>query len=269
MTAQPAFVHPLALVEAGASLGAGVRIGPFCTVGAEVELGAGVELVSHAVVAGRTRIGARTKIHPFAALGLPPQDRKYAGEASRLEVGPDCVIREGATLHPGTRGGGMVTRLGAGCLVMAQAHVGHDCEVGDHVVLSNNVMLAGHVRVGDHVVLGGGVGVIQYARVGAHAFVGGMSGLEGDLVPYGLAVGNRARLVGLNLVGLRRRHFPKETVAALRRAWRMLFAEEGGLSERLDDVEAAFACCPEAMEMAAFLRAAGDRPICRPAAPGA
>lgn len=257
-------VHPSSVVAPGARLGAGVRIGPFCTLGSEVELEPGVELVSHVALAGRTRIGARTRIFPFASIGHPPQDLKYAGEASTLDIGEDCTLREGVTINPGTQGGGMRTRLGAHCLAMANAHIGHDCDIGDHVVLSNNVMLAGHVRLGDWAILGGGVAVIQHARIGAHAFVGGLSGLEGDLIPYGLAYGNRAHLAGLNLVGLRRRHFPRETIAALRRAYRLLFAAEGTMKERIDDVEAELGREPHVAAILDFLRAAGDRPICRP-----
>lgn len=257
-------VHALAVVAPAARLGAGVKIGPFCIVGPQVVLGDGVELVSHVAIAGRTVIGARTVVYPFAALGHPPQDLKYRGEPSTLIVGEACVVREGVTIHPGTAGGGLETRVGARCLLMANAHVGHDCAVGDEVVLSNNVMLGGHVRIGVGAVLGGGVAVIQHARIGAYAFVGGMSGLEADLIPYGLACGNRACLAGLNLVGLRRRDFPRETIAALRRAYRLLFAAEGTMEERIDDVQAELGGVEHVAAMLTFLREAGDRPICRP-----
>ena len=228
--------HPTAVIEAGAKLGAGVKIGPYCVVGSQVELGDGVELVSHAVVAGSTTIGARTRIFPFASIGHQPQDLKYSGEASTLSIGADCIIREGVTINPGTAGGGLVTTVGDRCAFLANSHVGHDCRVGNNVVFSNNVMLAGHCTVGDFAILGGGAAVIQFARVGAHAFLGGMSGLENDLIPYGMALGNRAHLSGLNIVGLQRRGFSRGDIHDLRRAYRLLFAAEGTLIERMEDV---------------------------------
>jgi UDP-N-acetylglucosamine acyltransferase len=209
-------------------------------------------------------IGERTRIFPFASLGHQPQDLKYRGEPSSLSIGAGCVVREGVTMNPGTRGGGMQTRVGDRCTFLAHAHVGHDCHVGNDVVLSNNVMLAGHVSIGDYVILGGGAGIIQFTRIGAHAFVGGLSGLENDLIPYGLAVGNRAHLSGLNLVGLKRRGFSRETIKELRRAYRLLFAPEGTFAERINDVAEAFATCPEVQAIIDFLREGGDRAICLP-----
>jgi len=257
-------VHPSAIVEPGARLGSGCSIGPFCHVGPDVVIGDDVELVSHAVLAGRTDIGARTRVFPFASLGHPPQDLKYRGEPSTLSIGADCLIREGVTMNPGTRGGGMHTRVGERCTFLAHSHVGHDCQLGNDVILSNNVMLAGHVSIGDYVILGGGAGVIQFTRIGAHAFVGGLSGLESDLIPYGLAVGNRAHLSGLNLVGLKRRGFSRETIQELRRAYRLLFAPEGTLAERIEDVAQEFAQQAEVQEIVLFLREGGDRSICLP-----
>lgn len=257
-------VHPTSIVAPGARLGAGVRVGPFCTIGADVELGADCDLVSHVVIAGRTKIGARAKIFPFASIGHQPQDLKYAGEELSLEIGADCTLREGVTINPGTAGGGMVTRLGDRCVLLAHAHVGHDSVIGSDVVLSNNVMIAGHVTIGDHAILSGGVGVHQFARIGAHAFVGGLSGLEGDLIPYGLAFGNRAHLAGLNLIGLRRRNFPRDSIAALQGAYRILFNEDGVMKARIDEAAAAHGGDPHVAAMIDFLRASGDRPICRP-----
>ncbi|MDE2364005.1 MAG: acyl-ACP--UDP-N-acetylglucosamine O-acyltransferase [Hyphomicrobiales bacterium] len=257
-------VHPTSIVAPGARLGAGVRIGPFCTIGPQVELGEACELVSHVVVAGRTSIGARAKIYPFASLGQAPQDLKYRGEDSGLSVGDDCIIREGVTINTGTAGGGMETRLGARCVLLAYSHVGHDSTIGDDVILSNNVMVAGHVRIGDFAVLSGGVGVHQFSRIGAHAFIGGLSGLEGDLIPFGLALGNRAQLAGLNLIGLRRRNFSRETIAALQGAYRILFADGGVMRDRVDLAAEKFGADANVSEMIAFLRASGDRPICRP-----
>ncbi len=256
--------HPTAVIEAGAKLGAGVKIGPYCVVGAEVALGDGVELVSHVVVAGRTTIGARTRIFPFASIGHQPQDLKYAGEPSTLSIGADCIIREGVTINPGTEGGGMATTVGDRCAFLANSHVGHDCHVGNNVVFSNNVMLAGHCAVGDFAILGGGAAVIQFARIGAHAFLGGMSGLENDLIPYGMALGNRAHLSGLNIVGLQRRGFSRTDIHDLRRAYRLLFADEGTLIERMDDVAEEFASHPIVQEILEFIRAGGKRSLCTP-----
>ena len=257
-------VHPTAIVEDGATLADGVSIGPFSVVGADVSLGEGVVLHSHAVVAGRTTIGARTEIFPFASIGHRPQDLKYKGEPSTLTIGTDCMIREGVTINPGTEGGGMTTTVGNGCAFLANSHVGHDCHVGSNVIFSNNVMLAGHCEVGDFAILGGGAAVIQFARVGAHSFLGGMSGLEQDLIPYGMALGNRAYLSGLNIIGLKRRGFSASEIHDLRRAYRLLFAAEGTLLERVDDVAEEFRDHPTVMEIIAFIRAGGKRSMCTP-----
>jgi len=256
--------HPTAVIEAGATLGDGVKIGPYCVVGSEAVLGDGVELVSHVVVAGRTTIGPRTRIFPFASIGHQPQDLKYKGEPSTLTIGTECIIREGVTINPGTEGGGMETTVGDRCAFLANSHVGHDCRVGNNVVFSNNVMLAGHCNVGDFAILGGGAAVIQYARIGAHAFLGGMSGLENDLIPYGMALGNRAHLSGLNIVGLQRRGFSRTDIHDLRRAYRLLFADEGTLIERMDDVAEEFAHHPIVQEILEFIRAGGKRSLCTP-----
>lgn len=260
-------IHPTAVIEDGAKIGAGVKIGPFCMVGREVELGEGCHLVSHVAVSGRTTIGPRTRIFPFASIGHIPQDLKYRGEASTLDIGADCMIREGVTMNPGTEGGGLRTVIGDRCAFLANSHVGHDTRVGNDCILSNNVMLAGHVTVGDFVIFGGGSAVIQFARVGSHAFVGGMSGLENDLIPYGMAMGNRAHLAGLNIIGLRRRGFTREQIHDIRRAYRLLFADEGTLSERVEDVAAEFDSHPFVHEILDFIRDGKDRAICTPRDP--
>jgi UDP-N-acetylglucosamine acyltransferase len=257
-------IHATAIIEDGARIGDGVRIGPYSHIGPDVEIGAGCELHSHVVLAGRTTIGPRTRIYPFASLGHPPQDLKYKGELSTLSIGEDCLIREGVTMNPGTEGGIMKTVVGNRCAFLANSHVGHDCVLGDNVILSNNVMIAGHVTVGDFVIMGGGSAVLQFHRIGSHAFVGGLTGIRGDLIPYGLATGDWAHLDGLNLVGLKRRNFDREHVNALRRAYRLLFADEGTLSERVNDVAEQFAGVPIVQEVVDFLRTAGDRAICVP-----
>lgn len=215
-------IHPTAIVEQGAELGANVSIGPYCVVGPRVQLGDDVELVSHVCIAGTTSIGPRSRVFPFAAIGHPPQDMKYRGEETRLEIGADNVIREQATLHPGTVGGGGVTRIGDGCLLMIGAHVAHDCKVGNHVVMINHATLGGHVQVGDYAILGGLAAVHQFVRIGPYAMIGGMSGVEADVIPFGLVMGDRARLNGLNIVGLKRRSFGRVDIQALRTAYRLL-----------------------------------------------
>jgi UDP-N-acetylglucosamine acyltransferase len=257
-------IHRTAIVEDGARIGSGVRIGAFCHVGSDVTLGEGVALESHVVVTGHTTIGPRTRIFPFASIGHQPQDLKYKGEPSTLTIGADCLIREGVTMNPGTEGGGMETIVGDRCTFLANSHVGHDCRIGSNVILSNNVMLAGHLTVGDFAGIGGGAAVIQFTRVGAHAYLGGMSGLENDLIPYGMALGNRARLSGLNIVGLQRRGFSRDDIHTLRRAYRLLFADEGTLVERMEDVEKEFKTHPIVTEILAFIRERGKRGLCMP-----
>lgn len=257
-------VHPSAIVEPGAKLGQGVKIGPYCVIGPEVELGDGCELLSHVVIAGRTKIGPGLRAFPFASIGHQPQDLKYKGEPSTLTIGADCIVREGVTLNPGTAGGGMATTIGDHCAFLANSHIAHDCVVGNNVILSNDAKVAGHCTIGDFVILGADVGIIQFARVGAHAFVGAMSALKDDLIPFGMALGNRAHLTGLNLVGLQRRGFARDAIHDLRRAYRALFAVEGTLKERVEDVAAEFAGHPIVLEIVDFIRAGGKRPLCTP-----
>lgn len=257
-------VHPTAVVDAKAQLASDVTVGPFCAIGPDVTLGEGVILHSHVVIAGRTAVGARTQIFPFASIGHAPQDLKYKGEPSRLEIGTDNLIREHVTMNPGTEGGGMVTRIGNHCAFLASSHVGHDSIIGDHVVFSNNVMLAGHCVIDDYVIFGGGAALHQFGRVGKHAFIGGMSAVENDVIPYGLVIGNRAHLMGLNLVGLKRRGFSREQIHAMREAYGALFAEEGTLRERVTAVADQFSGNAEVMEIVDFIRAESDRAICMP-----
>ena len=257
-------VHPSAIVEDGAKLGQGVQIGPFCTVGPNVELADGCELVSHVVLAGHTQIGAGTRIFPFASIGHAPQDLRYAGEPTTLTIGEQCIIREGVTVNPGTPNGTGATIVGDRCFLLAQSHVAHDCRVGHSVILTNNVMLAGHCKIGDFAIIGGGAGIHQFVRIGPHAFVGGLSGVENDVIPYGMVLGNRAYLAGLNIVGLKRRGFSRDQVHDLRRAYRLLFADEGSLSERVEDVAEEFAKHPTVHEILDFIRGGGDRSLCTP-----
>jgi UDP-N-acetylglucosamine acyltransferase len=257
-------IHPTAVVEPGARLGDRVRIGPYCVVGANVALGDRTELVSHVVVAGHTSIGAETKVYPFASLGHPPQDLKYKGEPTRLVIGDHNVIREHVTMNPGTAGGGAVTRVGSHGLYMIGVHVAHDCQVGDYVVMANNATLGGHVRVGDYAVLGGMCAVHQFVRIGRYAMIGGMSGVENDVIPYGSVMGDRARLSGLNIIGLKRRGFSREDIHNLRTAYRLLFAQEGTMAERLADVAGLYNNSSPVMDLIDFIRADSARAICQP-----
>ena len=257
-------IHPTAIIDPAAQLGTDVYVGPYCTVGASVKLGDRVRLISHVVVDGRTSIGADTIVYPFAALGLRPQDLKFNNEPSALEIGAKNQIREYVTMHPGTEGGGMLTRVGDNGLFMVGAHVAHDCKVGNNVVLANNATLAGHVSVGDFVIIGGLSAVHQFVRIGSFAIIGGMSGVEKDVIPFGLVKGERAHLSGLNLVGLERRGFSRDDVRALRSAYRMLFAHEGTLSERIEETATHYKNQPQVGQIVDFIRSASDRPICQP-----
>ena len=257
-------IHPTAIVEPGAKLAEDVTIGPYCVVGGDVALGPGGRLESHVVVGGRTTIGANCHIYPFASIGLPPQDLKYEGEPSELVIGDDNTIREYVTMNPGTRGGHMLTRVGSNGLFMMGVHIAHDCRIGDHVVMANNATLGGHVEVGDYAFLGGLSAVHQFVRIGRHAMVGGMSGIEHDVIPYGSVMGDRAHLSGLNVVGIKRRGFSREDIHALRRAYRLLFAQEGTLAERLADVAQLFIDNEAVLEIVEFMRADTARALCLP-----
>lgn len=257
-------IHPSAIVDPAAKLGEGVDIGPFCVVGPDVTLGDGVRLVSHVAVDGRTSIGADTVIYPFASIGHRPQDLKFHGEPSELVIGARNQIREHVTMNPGTEGGGMLTRVGDDGLFMMGSHVAHDCVVGDHVIMANNATLGGHVTLGDYVIIGGLSAVRQFVRIGSHAMIGGMSGVENDVIPFGLVMGDRARLAGLNLVGLERRGFKKDDIHALRAAYRMLFGPEGTFAERVDEVGRDFGERALISDVLSFIRAKEARSLCQP-----
>ncbi|MBT4889290.1 MAG: acyl-ACP--UDP-N-acetylglucosamine O-acyltransferase [Rhodospirillales bacterium] len=257
-------IHPTAVISEKATLGDNIQIGPFCLVGSDVTLGDSVELVSHVVVEGVTSIGANTRIFPFASIGHQPQDLKFEGEISRLEIGCNNLIRENVTINPGTKGGGLLTKIGNNCLFMVGAHVAHDCMISDNVILVNNATLAGHVSVAEWAIIGGLSAVHQFVRIGRHAMVGGMSGVENDVIPYGSVMGNRAHLSSLNLVGLKRRDFSREVIHDLRKAYRLFFAPEGTLNERLDDVAELFSTNEPVMEIVNFIRTNSSRAICQP-----
>ena len=257
-------IHPTAVVDPRAELASDVVIGPYCVIGPQVLLGAGVRLESHVVITGRTRVGDRCRIFPFACLGHRPQDLKYRGEDTELVIGSDNQIREHVTMHPGTAGGGGITRIGEGGLFMAAIHVAHDCLVGNGVIMANNAALGGHVEIQDHAYLGGLCAVHQFVRIGQQAMIGGLAGVENDVIPYGMVLGNRAHLNGLNIVGMKRRGVSREEIHDLRTAYRLLFAPEGAFAERLAEVAEQFADHPRIMEIVEFIRSAGNRAICVP-----
>ncbi|HEX3412301.1 MAG TPA: acyl-ACP--UDP-N-acetylglucosamine O-acyltransferase [Stellaceae bacterium] len=257
-------IHPTAIVAPGAMLAETVVIGPYCTVGEDVSLGPRVTLRSHVVIDGRTTIGEGTRLFPFASIGLEPQDLKYRGEKSELVIGRNNTIREYVTINPGTAGGGMATRIGDGSLFMVGAHVAHDCQIGNHVVMANNATLGGHVVVEDYAVLGGLCAVHQYARIGRHAMIGGMSGVERDVIPYGQVMGDRARLCGLNIIGMQRRGFSREDIQGLRNAYQFLFAADGTLSDRVNETVERFGGIGPVDEVIEFIRADSSRAICQP-----
>jgi len=258
-------IHPNAIVEDGATLGAGVAIGPFAVVGSRVRLGDGVKLFSHVVISGDTEIGSRTIIHPHAVLGGGPQFRGDEGASARLVVGSGCVIREHVTMNRGSLKGGGLTQVGANGYFMAYSHVAHDCHIGNDVTFANGVALGGHVTIGDGVNIGGLSAIQQYGRVGRNAFVGGVTGVPDDVIPYGIAWGDHAKLAGLNLIGLKRMGVPRARIHDLRAAFRFIFFGGGPLAERARQAGERWKDSPEVSEVVAFILADAKRPICMPA----
>jgi UDP-N-acetylglucosamine acyltransferase len=258
-------IHPRAIVAAGATIGERTRIGPWCQVGPHVEIGDDVTLTSHVVVDGHTRIGDSAQLFPFCSVGLAPQDLKYRGEPTRCEVGARTVVREHVTIHRGTATGSGVTQVGADCLLMAVVHVAHDCVLGDGVIVANNVVMGGHVTIGERAVIGGAAALHQFVRIGGGAMVGGVSGVEADVIPFGSVIGNRARLRGLNLVQLKRRGFARDSINALRAAFRALFGAEGTFAQRLELVRRQHGAEPLVADMLAFVEAPSKRGLIRAA----
>lgn len=258
-------IHATAVVDGAATIADNAIIGPYCVIGPNVVLKDNVNLKSHVVLDGHTTIGANTVIHPFASLGLQPQHARFQGEASTLVVGENNTIREHVTMHPGTEAGRMTTTVGDNCLFMVGSHVAHDCDVGNDVILTNSVALGGHVSVGEFAIIGGLSGIHQYVRVGKHSMIGGCSAVESDVIPYGSVKGNRARLAGLNVIGLRRRGFSREDIRSLRTAYGLLFSNGGNMAERISEVSDLFADHPGVTDILDFIRADSARAICQPA----
>lgn len=256
-------IHPSAVIEEGAVIGAGCEVGPFSVIGPEVQLKDRVTVKSHAVVTGWTEVGEESVIFPFATVGEVPQDLKYKGERTRLVIGQRCRIREAATLNVGTEGGGGVTRLGDDVLVMTGAHVGHDAQIGNRVILVNHVAIAGHCVLGDDVIVGGLSGVHQFVRIGQGAIIGAVTMVTNDVIPYGLVQAPRGELDGLNLVGLKRRGVERGEITALRAAYQMLAQGEGTFLDRArklaDETDSTYV-----REVTEFILSATDRSFLTP-----
>ncbi len=255
-------VHATAIVEDGAELAEDVVIGPYAVVGPQVRLGPGVQVGAHAVVDGRTTIGAETRVFPHACLGGEPQDKAFAGESTCLEIGAGNVIREHVTIHLGTPRGGGCTVIGDDNLIMNTAHIAHDCRIGSHCIIASFSGLAGHVTVGDHAVLGAYTGVHQYARVGESVMAASNSKLSLDAPPFAMVAGDRARLAGLNSVGLKRRGFTGATIGKLKRAFHLLFNSKLRLEVAVSRVESELPDSPEVQRLVEFL-CKSERGFCR------
>lgn len=254
-------IDSTARVAPSAVIGAGVEIGPYCVVGPDVAIGDGCKLVAYVHLAGHTTIGAGTAIYPFASLGTPPQSVHYRGGPTKLVVGAACQIRESVTINTGTEDGGGVTTVGDKCFLMTGAHVGHDCQVGNNVIFANNAVLGGHCHVGDYVFVGGHCAVHQFVSIGESVMISGYSALSDDVIPFGFVLQPIGRLVGVNVIGMRRRGVSKDGIRAVQRAYTMLFEEEGAFAQRIDKTEAELGSVPEVAKIIAFLRAEHRRPI--------
>ena len=257
-------IHSTAQVDPGAKLGADVQIGPFCTIGPDVELGDRALVMSHVAIEGRTKIGAECKIFPFASVGLPPQDIKYNNEPSSVTIGPNTLIREHVTIHRGTSSGHMATHVGANCFLMIGAHIAHDCHIGDNVTLVNGVTLGGHVSIGDNAIIGGLSAVHQFVRIGHNAMIGGMSGVESDVIPYGMAFGERACLQGINIVGLKRGGVAKERIRDVLQAYETLFHGTGTQAERTGKVATGYVGHQQVGEILSFMEGPSTRALLKP-----
>jgi UDP-N-acetylglucosamine acyltransferase len=255
-------IHPTAVVSSGSLVGKDVSIGAYAVIGPDVQLMDGVEIGPHAVLDGHTVIGKNSRIFNFASIGLEPQDIGYNGEPTRVEIGADCQIREFVSIHRGTEKGGGLTRVGNGCMLMAYSHVAHDCRVGDKVVMANGVTLAGHVEIQEQAIIGGLTAIHQFARVGKNTFIGGASAISMDVVPFASAAGNRAKITGVNVVGLRRSGYSEEVIKAIRQAHRLIFRANLRLEQAIAEIESQSSSITEVQCVLEFLQT-GQRGICR------
>ena len=256
-------IHKTAIIDKKAKISKNVKIGPYSVIGPNVEIGENTEIHSHVNISGYTIIGKNNKIYPFASIGNDPQDLKFKGERTKLEIGNNNKIREYVTINPGTDGGGGLTKVGSNCLFMVSAHIAHDCIVGDNVILANNVPLGGHAIVGDNAIIGGNSAVQQFTRVGKFAMIGGMCGVVRDVIPYGIVHGNRSILQGLNLIGLRRKNISNKEIMTLSEAYKEIFKDEN-LTENLNNLSIKFKENELVLEVVNFIERDKKRPICTP-----
>ena len=256
-------IHNSSVIDKKAKIGKEVKVGPFSYIGPKVQISDGVELVSNVHIEGNTKIGKGTKIFPFASIGTRPQDLKYKGEASSLEIGENNVIREYVTINPGTKGGGGKTVIGNNCLLMISSHIAHDCHIGNNVVIANNVPLGGHVTIEDSVVIGGNSAVQQFTRIGRLAMIGGMTGVLKDVIPFGLSFGNRNYLRGINLIGLKRKKYDNKKIKELNSAFKKIFSSKN-LHENLSKINGEYRENNLVAEVIKFISKDKKRPICTP-----
>ncbi|MAZ79446.1 MAG: acyl-[acyl-carrier-protein]--UDP-N-acetylglucosamine O-acyltransferase [Gammaproteobacteria bacterium] len=257
--------HPSSIISPKAKIGENVIIGPYCVINDDVKIGNNVQLKAHVYLDGNTTIGDDCVFFPYCSIGTIPQDLKYKGEESNLVIGSNNIFREYVTVNPGTEGGGLITRIGNNCLFMISSHIAHDCLIGNNVVMVNNASLAGHVVVEDFVIMGALSGAHQFCRIGKHSMIGGLSGVDSDVIPYGTVMGNRAYLSGLNIVGLKRRGFSKETIKNLRKVFNILFHEQGEtFANRIKLVAEEFNENEPVMEIINFLNKEKSRSVCKP-----
>jgi len=256
-------IHKTAIIDSKANISENVKIGPYSVIGPHVEIGEGTTIQSHVNITGQTKIGKKNIIYPFASIGNDPQDLKFQGEETKLEIGNNNKIREYVTINPGTKGGGGLTKVGNNCLFMVSAHIAHDCFVGDNVILANNVPLGGHAHIGDNAIIGGNSAVQQFTRVGKSAMIGGMCGVVRDIIPYGIAHGNRSVLQGLNLIGLRRKNIPNKEIMTLSDAYKEIFKNEN-LTENLSNLSNELKNNELVAEVIKFIEMDKKRPICTP-----
>ncbi len=256
-------IHKTAIIESKINISDKVKIGPYSVIGPNVEIGEGTEIQSHVSITGNTKIGKNNKIYPFASIGNDPQDLKFQGEETKLEIGDNNKIREYVTINTGTKGGGGLTKIGNNCLFMVSAHIAHDCFVGNNVILANNVPLGGHAKIDDNAIIGGNSAVQQFTRVGKCAMIGGMCGVVRDIIPYGIAHGNRSVLHGLNLIGLRRKNISNKEIMILTEAYKEIFKNEN-LTENLGNLSNEFRKNELVAEVVEFIEKDKKRPICTP-----
>jgi UDP-N-acetylglucosamine acyltransferase len=256
-------IHNSSVISKKAEIGNNVKIGPFCNIGDFVKLDDGVELISNIHIEGNTRIGSETKVFPFACIGTSPQDLKYKDEPNSLEIGKRNTIREYVTINPGTLGGGGKTIIGNDCLFMISSHIAHDCKVGNNVIIANNVPLGGHVEIEDSVIIGGNSAVQQFTRIGRLAMIGGMTGVLKDVIPFGLSIGNRNFLQGLNLIGLRRKNYENKKIMELSKAYDEIFSSNK-LHENLSKINGEYKNNELVNEVVDFIEKDKKRAICTP-----